>query len=311
MASFRDHSHRSRLSTLFKCLIVACAVLHFCSVYNWMPFNNHVARDMLLPTNPHFMTPSRNWTVEDRSIVVAKTREENIDWLLPFCEEYICKPFVYTMDPEPEEGFLLPHTTMGHEAAAYLTYIVTNYDQLPPYTIFVHANDDQWHNELFGPKTTTALRFLRYESVDANGFVNLRCTGIPGCPNTLIPVHREPVDDEYAYVSDKFFELYSYLLQVPMDQVPQVVGHLCCGQFVVTRNQIRSRPREDYERILTWAATTDFTDSYGIGWTIEKIWHVLFGREPVDCPRLEQCRCDNYGWCGPLPDGEILIPIMP
>lgn len=43
--------------------------------------------DMLLPTNPHFMTPSRNWTVEDRSIVVAKTREENIDWLLPFCEE--------------------------------------------------------------------------------------------------------------------------------------------------------------------------------------------------------------------------------
>lgn len=194
----------------------------------------------------------------------------------------ICKPFVYTMDPQPEEGFLLPHTTMGHEAAAYLTYIVTNYDQLPPYTIFVHANDDQWHNELFGPKTTTALRFLRYESVDANGFVNLRCTGIPGCPNTLIPVHREPVDDEYAYVSDKFFELYSYLLQVPMDQVPQVVGHLCCGQFVVTRNQIRSRPREDYERILTWAATTDFTDSYGIGWTIEKIWHVLFGREPVE-----------------------------
>ncbi|KAF5015059.1 hypothetical protein F66182_13740, partial [Fusarium sp. NRRL 66182] len=66
------------------------------------------------------------------------------------------------MDPEPEEGFLVPHTTMDHEAAAYLTYIVTNDDQLPPYTIFVHANDDQWHNELFGPKTTTALRFLRY-----------------------------------------------------------------------------------------------------------------------------------------------------
>lgn len=232
------------------------------------------------------------------------------------------------MEPEPEEGLLIPATTNGHEAAAYLTYIVQYYDQLPPYMIFVHANDEQWHNELFGPKTTTALRFLRYESVDANGFVNLRCTGIPGCPNTLVPIKVEPVDEEYAYVNRAFFQLYSHLLQVPMDQVPEQVGHLCCGQFVVSRERVLARPRDDYERILNWAANTDFTDSYGIGWTIEKLWHVLFGMEPIQyvesyfsvittltlffsCPRLEQCRCDNYGWCGPLPSGEILTPIMP
>lgn len=239
-----------------------------------------------------------------------------------------CTPFVYSMEPDPEEGLLVPATTQGHEAAAYLTYIVQYYDSLPPYVIFIHANEDQWHNELFGTKTSTSLRFLRYESVDANGFVNLRCTGIPGCPNTQIPVHREPVDDEYAYVNDAFFQLYSHLLQVPMDQVPERVGHLCCGQFVVTRAAIQARPLEAYQRILNWVANTDFTDSYGIGWTIEKLWHVMFGREPVEyvfffplfyyaranfcsCPRLEQCRCDNYGWCGPLPSGEILTPIMP
>lgn len=28
------------------------------------------------------------------------------------------------------------------------------------------------------------------------------------------------------------------------------------------------------------------------------------------CPRYEQCRCDTYGWCGPLPSGEVLQPVM-
>lgn len=27
------------------------------------------------------------------------------------------------------------------------------------------------------------------------------------------------------------------------------------------------------------------------------------------CPRFEQCRCDVYGWCGPLPSGEVLEAI--
>ncbi|CRG92031.1 hypothetical protein PISL3812_09086 [Talaromyces islandicus] len=309
MASFRDHYSRSRISTLLKFLAAACVFLYFCSIYSWLPVSGNNNKGFYI--SPNYVPENRTIPAEDRAIVVAKTRNENIDWLLPFCQDYGCTPFVYSMEPDPEEGLLVPATTQGHEAAAYLTYIIQYYDSLPPYNIFVHANDDQWHNELFGPKTSTALRFLRYDSVDANGFVNLRCTGIPGCPNTLVPIHREPVDDEYAYVNDAFFQLYSHLLQVPMDQVPERVGHLCCGQFVLTRERIRARPREDYERILNWAANTDFTDSYGIGWTIEKIWHVLFGMEPVHCPRLEQCRCDNYGWCGPLPSGEILTPIMP
>lgn len=26
----------------------------------------------------------------------------------------------------------------------------------------------------------------------------------------------------------------------------------------------------------------------------------------ISCPRYEQCRCDVYGWCGPLKSGETL-----
>jgi hypothetical protein len=28
------------------------------------------------------------------------------------------------------------------------------------------------------------------------------------------------------------------------------------------------------------------------------------------CPRFEQCRCDVYGWCGPLPSGESLQAVI-
>ena len=28
------------------------------------------------------------------------------------------------------------------------------------------------------------------------------------------------------------------------------------------------------------------------------------------CPRFEQCRCDVYGWCGPLPSGESFQAVI-
>ena len=27
------------------------------------------------------------------------------------------------------------------------------------------------------------------------------------------------------------------------------------------------------------------------------------------CPNYEQCRCDLYGWCGPLFSGDTLQPV--
>jgi hypothetical protein len=44
---------------------------------------------------------------------------------------------------------------------------------------------------------------------------------------------------------------------------------------------IRRRPLNDYKRILQWRAQTEVTDNYGIGLVMEKLWHIMFGKDPV------------------------------
>lgn len=185
------------------------------------------------------------------------------------------------MDPEPEPGYLIPATTQGREAAAYLSYIVDFYDELPAYSIFIHSNDEQWHNDVLGPRTSDSLRHLRFEAVEARGFVNLRCTSAPLCPDAWHPLNPAIHDVDYLYLMDLFPQIYETLFNAPREEAPRRVGALCCGQFVVTREKIWERPHEDYMRILEWIVNTDVTDDFGIGFLMEKIWHIIFGLQPI------------------------------
>ncbi|PYH46447.1 DUF3431 domain-containing protein [Aspergillus saccharolyticus JOP 1030-1] len=242
----------------------------------------------------------------DIGLVLAATRAEDLTWLLDYCRDHGTIPFIYSTDVEPAPHLLIPRTIRGREAAAYLSFIVDFYDRLPKYTIFIHSNYDQWHNDLFGPHTGPALRNLRLEAVDAQGYVNLRCEHDPGCPTSVHPWSPTQIDLENDDIRAFFPQVYQTLLNVPAKKVPEHIGNVCCGQFAVSRQRILERPRSDYVRMLRWADETELTDSFGVGWVYEKIWHIIFGMEVIYCPRYEQCRCDTYGWCGPLASGETL-----
>ncbi|KAG2019559.1 hypothetical protein GB937_005108 [Aspergillus fischeri] len=248
-------------------------------------------------------TYSSNSTI---ALVLAATQSEDLTWLRDYCRDHDAIPFIYTTDRKPAPHLLVPHTTRGREAAAYLSYVVDFYDQLPPYTIFIHSNQDQWHNDLFGPKTSVALRNLRLEAVAAQGYVNLRCEHEPGCPTNVHPWSPTQIDIDKKDIRAYFPQVYQTLFGVGKEHVPEHIGNVCCAQFAVSRERILQRPKRDYERMLAWAAETDLTDSFGVGWVFEKVWHVVFGMEDIYCPRFEQCRCDVYGWCGPLANGETL-----
>ncbi|EPS26480.1 hypothetical protein PDE_01417 [Penicillium oxalicum 114-2] len=218
---------------------------------------------------------------EDVAIVAARSGPESTDWIEEFCEDYLCTSHIYSLDEFPEEEFLVPHSRKGHEASAYLSYIVDNYDNLSPYTIFIHGRAEQWHNDVAGPLTPKVLENLRYEAVGINGYVNLRCTNKPGCPSTLFQANPVTLDWDYQYLIEQLPEVLGYLLGIDPSQTPQDIGHQCCAQFAVTKERIQERPLEDYIRILDWVANTDLTDNYGIGWLIEKLWHIIFGMPAV------------------------------
>nr|POE46732.1 hypothetical protein CFP56_70964 [Quercus suber] len=218
--------------------------------------------------------------------------------------------FVYSNDVDPEPGRLVPKAKQGRETAAYLSYIVEYYDVLPKYSIFLHANEDQWHNDLFGSSQRNFLPALRFAAVDALGYVNLRCTLDPGCPTSVNPWEPTEEDIEKKDIRAVFPEVYMEILGVGKADVPKHIGNVCCAQFAVTRDRIRKRPRRDYERMLAWADKTTQTDNFGVGWVFEKLWHIIFGMDVIYCPDFNQCRCDVYGWCGPFPSGETFQAVM-
>ncbi|CAG8919468.1 unnamed protein product [Penicillium salamii] len=245
------------------------------------------------------------------ALVLPKTRSDDIRWLQKYIKtQPNTTPFIYSMSKRREKDLLIPRSSRGREVSAYLSYILDHYDKLPPVSIFIHAGEEQRHNDLFGPKTKVVLENLRIEAVEAKGYLNLRCLHSPGCPSHVHPNNPTAIDiknrDTRAYLAQIYKELFG-----ADKPVPDVIGGICCAQFAASRDQIRRRPKSDYERMMNWVdkGSAQLVDSYGVGWVFEVVWHIVFSMEDVHCPIYEQCRCDNYGWCGPLASGEILTPV--
>lgn len=152
---------------------------------------------------------------------------------------------MYSLDAQPDSEFLVPYSREGHEASAYLSYIIDNYDNLAPYTIFIHDQEEQWHNDVAGPNRPNVLANLRYEAISVNGYVNLRCTNRPGYPSTIFQAHPVAIDFDYQYMINQLPEVLGYLLGIDPSEVPTDIGYQCCAQFAVTRERIQERVQSD------------------------------------------------------------------
>ena len=178
----------------------------------------------------------------------------------------------------------------GRESMAYLTFIIENYDRLPETILFQHSHHNgtvrAWHVE-DNPSHNNAVtaQHLRLSYIQKVGYANLRCITIPGCQNEVQPFRDPPildVDEEgkvkYRIEKD-MAEILRYMLGEDFE-VPEEIGAACCAQFAVTRERVRLRRREDYERIRQWVITTELSDYYS-GRVMEYLWHIIFGMPAV------------------------------
>ncbi|XHF99427.1 hypothetical protein AWENTII_002929 [Aspergillus wentii] len=222
--------------------------------------------------------PQKTKTIQ-KDMVVASMKSDDTSWLFEHFPEW--HKSIYVVDDKSAE--LTVKKNKGRESMVYLTYIIDNYHKLPETMLFIHSQRFQWHNDDPYYDGVPMLSRFQVPYLQRQGYVNLRCTWALGCPVEIHPhsdTHRENVHAG-EYFKTGFMELF------PGADVPEEVGVSCCAQFGVTRDKVLERSKKDYEHFREWLSETSLPDDLS-GRIMEYSWHMIFGKEPVHCPKAER-----------------------
>ena len=170
--------------------------------------------------------------------------------------------------------------------------------QPPDISIFLHGQDYAWHIDgALEYSTAKSLNRLDLTEVLRRKYMNLRISWDNACPNWMntsitidSPEFSTKLKGEEAYMKDAFEALF------PGDPLPEILAAPCCSQFAVTRDTIRSVPRERYQNAMSWLQNGSMSSSIS-GRIWEHLWHWLFLKRAVDCPDEHAALCRNYRIC--------------
>ncbi|RMD39388.1 hypothetical protein DV735_g5737, partial [Chaetothyriales sp. CBS 134920] len=234
--------------------------------------------------------PKPPGSVYTKNLVIAKTIEENVDWVHDEALDAV-RRMVYVVD-DPRAPLTVPKNK-GHEVMVYLTYIIDNYHNLPDISIFMHAHRYAWHdNDLLNNDGLEMVKRLSSERVTREGYMNLRCHWEPGCPDWMHPgtVVQDINKEEETVIAQAWAELF------PEKPIPALLAQPCCAQFALSRERIQAWELERYTFWREWLLRTPMTDKIS-GRVWEYLWQVVFADRAVECPNQWTCYCDGYGVC--------------
>jgi len=243
----------------------------------WYPSaaSSSTAAETATATNKSLSSPSgpTKAAAISKTIVASSVKGDDISWMHEFLPDW--EPNVYVMN-DPTANLTVAQNK-GNEAAAYLTYLIDNYNNLPDIMVFIHALRYQWHNEDPMYDHVPVLQNLSLSHVTKQGYVNLRCTWDVGCPQSIRPVGDDAPDYEPHWPFVNLHKSWSVTFKelFPGSPLPAAVGAPCCSQFALTKETVHMRSLEDYERYRRWLWSTDM-DSMISGRVMEYMWHSKF-----------------------------------
>jgi len=256
----------------------------------------------LLDSNSHPYEPAP--TV---NLVLALTKTQDYSWTSKLMIPNL-KIIPFIAD-DPTALFHAP-ANKGREALAYLTYLHQFYDALPDISIFVHGDDITWHiDPIFGKSTANALNLLDLQEALRRGYMNLRTSWKGGCPawiNTTTSYKGSTSDLFFSKslhknetLGEKFEEPYmqaAFKENFPGSPVPSILAGPCCSQFAVSKEAIKSIPRERYQENIDWLLRTPLSDQLtGRMW--EHMWQFLFLGKAEDCLVEYEALCRGWRIC--------------
>lgn len=142
------------------------------------------------------------------------------------------------------------------------------------------------------------LAALNLTSVESEGFVSLQCQG-GGCDeDTMFYFDGTHTDDTRRGANMKDF-WDDMMLSRGFGPLPPIIGRQCCAQFAVHSNAIIRHNlkfwkdmREPFlvgpkHKRPRWRESS--MSGHKVGLLYEMIWHILFGKEAINCPSYEYC----------------------
>lgn len=266
------------------------------------------------------------------ALVVARVEADgDPTWLDSLAQSY--HHCIYQADGSLD--YLQVPANRGHEAMAYLTFLIDNYHHIPSAgAVFVHGSRFSWHNDHRDYDNQALLSMLNVSSaLSTTGYHNLRCdwsvstcskngSPPPGSMETRIRGTLEPWNARVA--SDRALPLAFRLLfggnniaSLQKDGTQLQLGRhdvlraQCCAQFVVSRERIWQHSQEEYAALRQWLLDDDIAprDDRVAGRILSYMWHILFlphdgkgidleALNTLACPSADECYCRLYGRCG-------------
>jgi Protein of unknown function (DUF3431) len=242
---------------------------------------------------------------------------------------------IYTVDTPVNKNSknLQVPANRGHEAMAYLTFMIDNYERIPAAgAVFVHGARFQWHNDEPQYDNAVLLSVLNVSSaLEPWGYHNLRCDWtLSTCPASSPPQGSLETSFQATFVpwddrarSDAGLpKALSTLFGGDTGNVDlggaDAVRSQCCAQFVVARERIVQHSREEYVALRQWLLEDNRGDLV-VGRILSYVWHILFVKRDrfnvemselgsyggIDlellnkraCPSAKECYCRLYGRC--------------
>jgi len=182
---------------------------------------------------------------------------EDIEWVTKL--KYNCT--IHTNAGIPSET----PPNKGGEASGYLKYIITNYDSLHEYTIFLHGHRTAWHcKENMDEKVNNLIISKTYCNINDN----VRFARLLFCCN-----------DTKTYIPECIHQISNALNeQIVIDNII----FKQCAQFYVHKDLIRRHSKETYVKLYDFLMDTNIP-SWLTGRAFEFTWHYIFTGEHHDC----------------------------
>ena len=244
----------------------------------------------------------------DIQTLVVNRWSEDVQWILQLDSRIHVKLYNKgsLLDPKLEQALLGRgnvelgiHPNIGMECYGYLKYILDNYDDLPLYSTFVHAEilpggwrPSQQSQRLYGVEMLNAAyeRLVKAASDNSLTYQDDALMGIPQFEsmNDFTMLRCVDLRTDVCCIIEPFIQfdwVFAIFYETPAgSSIPRCISVDFSASFQVSRHIIRSHPRDKYWRL--WQKlleksqeSVDSGRQMCIG--LEHTWHMIFREPPI------------------------------